>query len=123
MLTDGKDLLTHEGKRLLNVSLYGQTEIPDVEAFLERIEFDGEGRLVRLYPFTTSRIEKDPRAVVIDPRVQFGRPCLAGTGIPTEVVVERFNAGESIREIAADYEVDPQLIEEAVRYERLPRAA
>jgi uncharacterized protein (DUF433 family) len=60
---------------------------------------------------------------VIDPRVQFGRPCLAGTGIPTEVVVERFNAGESIREIAADYEVDPQLIEEAVRYERLPRAA
>lgn len=118
MLTDGKDLLVREGSTLLNVSRSGQAEMDIVEAFLSRIEFNRRGELVRLFPFTTPAIEKDARAVVIDPRVQFGRPCLSGTGIPTEVVNERFLAGEGIEELAADYEVEPQQVEAAIRYER-----
>lgn len=123
MLTDGKDILVHHGEELLNVSRAGQIEMQIVEAFLERIEFSSEGALLRLFPFTTTSIEKDPRAVVIDPRVQFGRPCLSGTGVPTEVVAERFLAGETIGSIAADYGIGPRQVEEAIRYERLPRAA
>lgn len=123
MLTDGKDLLTREGARLLNVSRAGQVEMDLVSAYLDRIEFDRSGRLARLFPFTTSQIENDNRAVVIDPRVQFGRPCLTGKGIPTEVVVDRFKAGERIEELAADYELEPSQVEEAIRYERPSRAA
>lgn len=118
MLTDGKDLLVRDGGRLLNVSRAGQVEMDIVESYLKRIEFGPRGELVRLFPFTTTSIENDPRAVMIDPRVQFGRPCLSGTGIPTEVLHERFLAGEGIEEIAADYEVDAKKVEAAIRYER-----
>jgi hypothetical protein len=55
MLTDGKDLLTREGAELLNVSRAGQMEMDIVSAFLERIELDSTGKLLRLFPFTTSR--------------------------------------------------------------------
>lgn len=123
MLTDGKDLLVRHGQDLLNVSRGGQVEMDIVQSFLDRIEFGRDGALLRLFPFTTTEIARDPRDVVIDPRVQFGRPCLWRTGIPTEVIADRFLAGESIESIAADYEVEPLRVEAAIRYERLPRAA
>ena len=122
MLTDGRDLLVHADASLLNVSRAGQVEMDIVQAFLDRIEFGPRGGLVRLFPFTTSSIERDPRAVVIDPRVQFGRPCISGTGIPTDVLIQRFLGGEHIDEIAADYEIDRDRVEAAIRYERLSAA-
>jgi uncharacterized protein (DUF433 family)/DNA-binding transcriptional MerR regulator len=123
MLTDGKDLLVQNAGELLNVSRDGQLEMDIVSAFLNRIEFARNGALLRLYPFASSSIDTDTRAVVIDPRVQFGRPCLLGTGIPTDVIGERFQAGETIESIAADYGVAHRQVEDAIRYERLPRAA
>jgi uncharacterized protein (DUF433 family) len=123
MLTDGKDLLVRNAGQLLNVSRAGQLEMDIVSAFLARIEHARNGAPSRLYPFTTSSIDSDSRAVVIDPRVQFGRPCLLGTGIPTDVIGERFQAGETIESLAADYGATHRQIEDAIRYERLPRAA
>ena len=74
----------------------------------------------------TGRIEeygvRFTRPVVVDPRVQFGRPCLQGTGIPTEVLMERFMAGEPIDDIASDYGVDRSMIEAAIRFEKLSAA-
>src|SRR5258705_2153345 len=70
MLTDGKDLLIRHAGELLNVSRAGQVEMDIVSAFLYRIEFKRDGALLRLFPFTTTSIVNDPRAVVIDPRVQ-----------------------------------------------------
>jgi uncharacterized protein (DUF433 family) len=55
--------------------------------------------------------------VVIDPRVSFGRPVLAGTGIPTAVLAERYKAGEPIAALAADYHCDTAMIDEAIRCE------
>jgi len=123
MLTDGKDLLVREGPVVLNVSQRGQRELGFVTACLERIEFDQEGNLLRLYPFSTTQFARDKQAVVIDPRTQFGRPCLREVGIPTEVIMERFLAGELIEELAADYEIDRGLVEEAIRFEQSGRAA
>jgi uncharacterized protein (DUF433 family) len=48
---------------------------------------------------------------------------VSGTGIPTDVVAQRFDAGEKIESIAGDYEITPQQIEDAIRYERISRAA
>lgn len=118
MLTDGKDLLVEKCGTLLNVSRAGQIEILEfVEAYLKRIERDRAGAPIRLFPFAGSKIENASRSIVIDPRVQFGRPCLAGTGIPTAVIAERYKAGESISEIAVDYRRDPSDVEEALRFE------
>jgi uncharacterized protein (DUF433 family) len=39
------------------------------------------------------------------------------------VIGERFQAGETIESLAADYGATHRQIEDAIRYERLPRAA
>ena len=73
--------------------------------------------IIRLYPFTRKRELDEPRAVVIDPFVSFGRPVLAGTGISTAVVAERFKAGEPMGALADDYGRSLLEIEEAIRCE------
>jgi len=123
MLTDGRDLLVEIGPDLVNASRAGQFEMAIVDAYLERIEFNKRGELLRLYPFTSQSLATDRRSVVIDPRIQFGRPCLRGTGVPTAVVAERFLAGESIASLVEDYGIAAAQIEEALRYEQAARAA
>jgi uncharacterized protein (DUF433 family) len=118
MLTDGKDLLIEHSGELLNVSREGQLEMRKiVEAYLSRIEHSTNGAPSRLYPFTGNAWAQRSRPIVIDPRVQFGRPCIAGTGVPTEVLVGRLKAGESIASIAGDYDLEPEDVEEAIRFE------
>lgn len=87
-----------------------------IEQVSERVEKDLRGAQ-RLYPFTRERIELSPQFVVIDPRVQFGRPVIAGTGIPTAVIHERWKAGDSVRALVEDYDRTEDEIEEALRYE------
>lgn len=124
MLTDGKSLMVKRLEKLINVSRHGQLEVEHLlDSYLQRIERDGASRKpARLYPFTRPGLD-GPRLVVIDPRVQFGRPCLAGTGVPTDVLVQRFRAGESIGELAKDYRRKVEEVEEAIRYEAERKAA
>lgn len=124
MLTDGTSLLVEKYGRLINASKAGQLEMHELlERSLERIDRDPAGLPLRLYPFTSLRLERDRRPVAIDPRIQFGRPCLAGTGIPTDVLFDRWRAGDSIAEIAADYAQPASVVEEALRYEDQSAAA
>lgn len=121
--TDGVDLFIERYNSLVNVSKRGQTELKDAfNAHLERIEPDDTGLAIKLYPFTRSHEEDNPRIVVIDPRIAFGRLVIAETGIPTRVLAERYQAGDSIDELAYDYDCERFMIEEAIRCE-LPAAA
>lgn len=123
MLTDGTDLLVEWCGRVLNVSKRGQIEMRELlEAYLDRVERDDAGRATRLYPFSRKDVLEDPRSIVIDPRLEFGRPCLAGTGVPTAEIADRYKAGESWESLAEDYGRPREQIEEAIRYE-LPSAA
>lgn len=118
MQTDGKDLFVDRYGEVVNVSAHGQIAMKDILGrYLQRIERDSHGVPIRLYPFTTTREDVGRRTIVIDPRVQFGRPCLRGTGTPTSVIAERYTAGDSIKALAADYDRSIDDIEEAVRYE------
>ena len=95
-----------------------------LQAHLHRIDRDFRGIPVRLYPFTRKRdLQEEPRTVVIDPHVSFGRPVLAGTGIPTAVIAERYKAGESMDDLAEDYGRRRLEIEEAIRCELSVEAA
>ena len=115
--TDGIDLFIEKYGKLINASQKGQTELKDsLKAHLERIEVDDEGLAKGLYPFTRSQEENSPKILVIDPRIAFGRLVIAGTGIAAKVVSERFNAGDSIEELADDYDCDRLKIEEAIRF-------
>lgn len=121
--TNGVDLLIEKYGSLINASKHGQTELKEaLNAHLERIEVDDTGLAIKLYPFTRSHEENNPRIVAIDPRIAFGRLVIAGTGISTSVLAERYQAGESIDDLAYDYECDRFKIEEAIRCE-LPVAA
>ena len=118
MQTDGKNLFVERYGELVSASDQGQFSMKAfLGSYLDRIERDPRGIAIRLYPFTTIPAEAGRRTIVIDPRVQFGRPCLSGTGLPTAVIVERHQAGDSIREIATDFGLETDAIEEAIRYE------
>jgi uncharacterized protein (DUF433 family) len=57
-------------------------------------------------------------SVVLDPRFSFGRPVLDGYGLRTAIVSERFQAGENIEDLARDYGVPPDAVQNAIRCER-----
>lgn len=118
--TDGVDLLIEDVGKLINVSKDGQMEMREiVDKYLRRIDRDPSKHLpIRLYPFLrNTHQEEEPLSVVIDPLVSFGRPTLVKTGIPTAVIAERFYAGDSMENLARDYGIEREKIEEAVRYE------
>ena len=58
------------------------------------------------------------KPVVIDPRVSFGRPTVAGSGISTAALVDRVDAGEDLQTLADDYRLSIGQVEDAVFYER-----
>ena len=117
--TDGKDLFLKYLGQLINLSKRGQLVMEKViDMYLHRIEYDTSGPVI-LYPFTRGPFQEDdqPKAVLMNPYISFGRPVLAGRGVPTELVFERFNAGELIDALAKDYGRKRWEIEEAIRYE------
>ncbi len=122
--TDGVDLFIRLYGELVNLSQPGQLAMREIlEAYLRRIEWDEAGIVARLYPFTRKRMPDEPRAIVIDPRISFGRPVLAGSGIATAIIAERYKAGESIDQLANDYDRERLDIEEAIRCELDEQAA
>lgn len=78
--------------------------------FFRKIEFDPRGRdAARVLPL--GRVSP----VVIDPLVRFGRPAVSG--VATERLWELYDAGESIEEIAAEYELSEADVSAAIAYE------
>lgn len=95
-----------------------------LEGYLKRVDRDKFGKVMRLYPFTREpRISDDPRVVVIDPTVMFGRPVIVGTRVATAMVYQRWKAGEGIETLAEDYARPIPDIEEALRCEHAQLAA
>ena len=51
--------------------------------------------------------------IVADPRIHFGKPCVAGTRIPVQCVLELVREGVTAEAIRGDYY--PDLLQEDVR--------
>lgn len=115
-LTNGVDLFVREYGRLINASRDGQVEMKDMlSASLERIGRDPAGLASRLFPW--SREPREPLEVEIDPRRAFGKLVVRGTGIPTRVIAERLRAGDSLAELADDYNLTFVQLTSALRWE------
>jgi uncharacterized protein (DUF433 family) len=116
--TDGVDLFIRKYGELINLSRPGQEVMREVlSEHLHRIAWSADRLPERLYPFSGTSLHDRRRSVVIDPRIGFGRRVIAGTGIATTVVAERYAAGESIDELAEDYRRPRVEIEDAIRSE------
>jgi len=126
MQTDGTNIFVEKVGSLINASEHGQLVMKALLIeHLKRIDRDARGVPVRLFPFTWSRSEQTnpakvaaaPRIISIDPGVAFGRPVITGSRVPTIEIFQRFNAGESPEDLAADFGRQTEEIIEAIRCE------
>ena len=115
--TDGISLFLRESGIIYDVSGgSGQMVLEEIiEQYLQRIERDLHGFPIKLYPFSRRGEPNEPKSILIDPKISFGRPILSGLSIPIENIVERYKAGEPMKELAKDYECRQAEIEEAIR--------
>jgi uncharacterized protein (DUF433 family) len=114
----GKVFLDRYGE-LIELSASGQLAMRKIfEGHLERVEWDETRFPVRLYPFVFASASTEDRPIAIDPRIAFGRPVVLRKSISTATIAERIDAGESVEDVAADYDLGRAEIEQAALYER-----
>nr|WP_279231835.1 DUF433 domain-containing protein [Thermus thalpophilus] len=110
------DVFLRQGTELLALTRTGQLALREVlESYLSRVERDERGLPLRFHPAVGARLRSEQ--VVLDPRVAFGAPTVRG--VKTSVIALRFNAGEGLEEIAADYGLQEEEVREAVVFEGL----
>jgi uncharacterized protein (DUF433 family) len=111
----GRIFLDRYGE-LIDLSASGQLAMRRLfNEHLRRIEWGTSKFPIRLYPFL---FPSEQRLILIDPHIAFGRPVLAGKAIKTSTIAERIDVGESVDDVAADYDLGPSEIEQAILYER-----
>ncbi|MEJ2218718.1 MAG: DUF433 domain-containing protein [Gemmatimonadota bacterium] len=76
------------------------------------MDFDLDNLAERWYPAGRAS------PVVVDPRISFGAPVIAGTRVETAVIAELYQGDDSIDELAWLYDLKPAQIRAAVDYER-----
>ena len=79
-----------------------------VTPLIKRLEFDDHGMAALWRP---------AEGVLVDPTIQAGAPCVEGTRISTFLLADLVDAGEDPEDIAADFELDPDRVRQALRYE------
>jgi len=116
--TDGVDLFVEKFGALIGATQEGQLQMREIiRDRLKHVRRDPQGVPEKIVLFPAhSRSAKG--AVVIDPRLSFGRPVLDGLGVRTAILYERFMAGEDVSDLARDYDAPPEAIENAIRCER-----
>ena len=119
------DLRTHAGQvfldeygKLINLTASGQLAMRKLlEEHLKRVEWDEWQFPVRLYPFVSAEAGV-MKPIAIDPNIAFGRPVVLKAGVSTGVIAERIDANEPLQQVADDYDLTVEEVEQAVLYER-----
>jgi uncharacterized protein (DUF433 family) len=118
--TDGKTLLMDydqvarsDKDKLLALNENGQLAWNEIlSALLHEFEYDGEiGTVLRW------RVAGYDSPVRLDPRIAFGAPHV--NGVATWVLRERWKSGESLRDIAEDYELPLDAVAAALQFEQV----
>ena len=119
LLAGGGGLFLERYGQLIELSASGQLAMRRVlEDHLQRVEWDATQFPIRLYPFVFGETAGGRRPIAIDPAVAFGRPIVVTRGVTTAILAERVDAGESVADLAADYDLTETEIEQAILYER-----
>ena len=116
--TDAGRLFLDKYGQLIDLPASGQLAMRLVfEEHLKRVEWDEWKFPVRLYPYVSGDTPAT-RTIAIDPKIAFGRPVVARAGISTGAIAGRIDAKEPAAEVAADYDLTVEEVEQAVLYER-----
>lgn len=116
--TDGTDLILDyeqvdpdaEVDKLLYASKAGQLGWKEIlDRRLREFEYEDGGVAIR---WRLGGLESD---VLIDPRISFGAPVVRG--VATWAILGRWQAGESIADIADDFELSTDEVSDALKFE------
>jgi uncharacterized protein (DUF433 family) len=122
LYTDGAEILfdygdrhraTSDGRSALELVVIRNGQrvfVPAIESYLRRIEYahDGYAALIHVPGYEHAQ-------VVADPTRAFGSPIFERGGARVTDVLERFWAGDSLEELAADYRVPAEELEDVLR--------
>ena len=115
--------IVHDGRRI-DISAGGQWPLDAVVRNLLRRVTRGSRGILSFFPrvavprrFSVDEDEYAP--IVVDPQVCFGRPTIAGTSIPTDVIADRRLGGDSVKKMAEDYDLSEEQIRAALAFERV----
>jgi uncharacterized protein (DUF433 family) len=73
---------------------------------------------------TQERVDwSECRLVEVKPRVHSGAPVLRGTRLPVNAILDNFDYGVSVAEIAEQFEVSPKSVEAILAYAKNHRIA
>lgn len=116
--SDGREIFVDRGDVLVEVGLRKRMQAWNelLAPFLEELDYGVHEFARRWWPLGRGT------PVVIDPDYGFGYPVIANSGVRTEIILERFKAGDLEDQIAADFNVDRIEVERALQFE-LKRAA
>jgi uncharacterized protein (DUF433 family) len=120
--TDGAELIfdyakSSDDEALFTVVRTGQEHLAGViRDYLQRVTYGEDGWAARVRLPAYSHAE-----VTVDPAVAFGQPVVAHGGARVEDLVDRFRAGDDLDEIAADFDVPGDEVQDVLRVAlRLP---
>jgi uncharacterized protein (DUF433 family) len=113
LFTDGASVLydyaeDEQDEELLTHVVTQQRVLADVvRDYLQRISYGSDGWPERLVSPATAR-----PVVAVDPKRGFGQPIFIRGGVRVEDVLDRWRAGEALREVADDFGVPPEDVED-----------
>ncbi len=114
LLTDGHRLIKELGEQaLLELGTGGQSAFEAVLVpFCRQLDFDTASQLAaRFFPMGREV------PIVVSPKHAFGRPVVSGTNVTTEAIANLVRGGESMDDIAHEYELPIEQIDAAWRFE------
>lgn len=112
--TDGREIFVERSGILVDVGVQKRRQawIEVLGPFLETLDHDEQLQLaVRWWP----RGRQD--AIVVDPEYGFGFPVVRDSGVRTEILLERFRAGDLPAQIARDFRLTEDSVERALQFE------
>jgi uncharacterized protein (DUF433 family) len=115
---DGHDLFVNQGDTLLGLGKRrGQRAWNEILGpFLEDVDYT-DAFVSRWWPLGRDK------PIVVDPEYGYGLPVVADSGVRTEIILERFQAGDLRDQIAQDFNIDSIEVERALQFELKTRAA
>jgi uncharacterized protein (DUF433 family) len=118
LYTDGAEVLfdyaNKRGEREVMDLVVARTQQPQFSGvakdYLKRIHYGGDGWVASVRLPTYGNAE-----VVVDPKIAFGLPLVVHGGARVEDLVDRFQAGDSVAGIAADFSVPAGEVEDVIQ--------
>lgn len=111
--TYGHHVFIRFEEHLLTVSKFGQQAMDFVKGWLRELKIDmgfDESELASFW----SPYER----VCLDPKIQFGEPCIEGTRVSTHTIWSNIKAGDSLELVAKLYDLTIDDVKSAVEWEK-----